>query len=225
MSDVSRFFELLYTQLLLRDLVAKVFPGCLVSLAVIFLVQGRPPDLPFYLRELNVHYPIWIVALFAYIWTFMVAILCQFVGMSVGLIRIHPWPPGDRFANWFAASDVQRSLRIARKFLSATRDLDTARLQRERFVVLKEATGNLGTALLLIAIILAIKLPVLVAIRLVAARPWENQLLVLFWVVSLLAAIGVVFLVAAVGVVLLCQNRYQADEQRIWEGLYTGVIQ
>ena len=188
---MDRFFDSLYSQFLLRDLLAKVVPGLISLYAALSLFIREPESLLAHLARTSVIQ----VLVIAYGLSFMVMLLLQFLAERIGLISIFVW----RKKSEKRIVSVKRSLAKARAFELQNDGKDLILRQRERFVVLKEMAGNYGISLLLLAIA--------VFARLLVARP-RAQLWLLCALTTLIAA----------GIVLLWQNRSYAEEQLIWEG-------
>jgi hypothetical protein len=188
MTEVSKAVELLYTQFLLRDIVAKVIPGGLVSLIILHrLIPNGQQFIDDILK-----YPVLIAIIFIYGIGFMVGMLIQFIGMSCNMIQIHPWAPKDGLTR------EHRSLQMAHVFFSKAKGNAAVLRVRERFAILKEMGGNFGMSFLLIAIVLIID-------------PLINQTSL-----SLTTIIGSLSLVA-LSLVLFRQNRHHYREQFYWE--------
>ena len=189
MSQLSDAFDHLYTQFVLRDILAKFIPG-LLTLAL-GLVLFSPKGIHVAQRMQVGEGLIPILVLYGV--SFMTGMLIQFVGMSLGLERIHVWPAPS------SQESVRLSLQKARDFLRDNGDKPALLRVRERYAILKEMAGNYGVAFLVIALLVLGK----------AATSHRGLDIPLF-------ALGAGLVAAAI--VLLRQNRFHAKEQLIWEG-------
>ena len=185
---MSSFFDSLYSQFLLRDLLATVVPG-FISLAAISVLLVRHP-LELVERLSRVHTLVTLGTLYGI--SFMIAMLFQFVGERLGLLVIFIWRENEEL------DARQDSLEHAQNFLRDKGLTDNILRQRERFAILKEMSGNFGMSMLVVA--------VTAFARALASRPSAQAVLLM----AVLVLIGIAFL-------LFRQNRHHAQEQLIWE--------
>lgn len=137
------FASILYKQFFLRDFLGKICPGAIVMAGVLLLLDAtREPFLEFVYCQCADRF-VFILFFLAFLW---------FLGMGAQLfgeaIRfISPYPSPWRFK--------QRNANYYRKrlifFTSDMRTTAGQRDQRERYVVIKEACGNMATSLLITA--------------------------------------------------------------------------
>lgn len=185
---MTGFFDSLYSQFLLRDLLAKVFPGFIVVFGIGTLVSSDPA----WLAGFSSNFDTTILFGLIYGTSFVVGLIIQFAGERTGLIIIFVWPAADDNDN------RQVSLRRAQEFLLHNRLTDPALRQRERFAILKELSGNLGASALILAL----------AVLFSALSPAAPEPL------SRLIALIILF---AIAMCLLHLNEHHATEQLIWE--------
>lgn len=189
MSQLSDALDHLYTQFVLRDILAKFVPGLLTITLGFALISPKGLHIAHRLQVEDGLIPLLVL----YGVSFMTGMFIQFIGMSLGLERIHVWDAPS------SQERVRLSLLKGRDFLRDNGGEPTLLRVRERYAILKEMAGNYGVALLIIALF-----------ALVRALLWHGRL-----------HIGLVMLSAAlvaVAIVLLRQNRFHAREQLIWEG-------
>jgi len=188
MSQLSETLDRLYSDFLLRDILAKFVPG-LLTLAL--ALQLFAPRLLHSALRLAVAGPLVpLVALYGV--SFMAGMLIQFVGMWLRLERVHVWDGVS------LEQRMQASLTRSREFLRANSQQPALLRARERYAILKEMAGNYGVALLLAAVLLIVK-----------ALPWDGRLHTGLLIISVLLVV--------LSILLLRQNRFHADEQRFWE--------
>jgi hypothetical protein len=188
MSEISDFFESLYSNFILRDILAKVLPGLigLVSLVILFV-----PKSLHLLRHVFTNLDLLSIVIIYGI-SFMFGMLIQFLGMLTPFIVIYVWKDDSR---WLTR---EKSLSKAVEFQkAASKDCNLLR-QRERFAVLKEMASNYSVAvfLIFIAVIRVVIFPVS------GYRP---------------QAIPISILCITIVIILIFQNRMHAIEQKIWE--------
>jgi hypothetical protein len=204
---MTQFFDLLYTRFLLRDIIAKNVPALLLFVVIFQASDLSIEDTEPYLKPLreifstsSVYSFVCVALLYAI--GFAVGILLQGFGEFIRLVRIHPWDgPSGR---------VKQSLMVAHMFLANTKDNEIARQQRERFIVLKEMTGNLSVVFLVAALAVVSKPIISFVESNLIARNWLHTLLIFSTFVGLC-------------VLTACGNRYHINQQRIWENEYTKV--
>lgn len=150
MGDLAK---VLYERFFLRDLLGKVAPGYFAMLALFAVVGGDGR------ATLGVGHPgdqgwlLWVSALPA---VYMVGLALQVLGEFIGL---HSPSPKPRYVCFFKATGLWREanadfddrLAIIRN-AAAERLTAGAREQRERFVVLKEASGNAALSILVVLV-------------------------------------------------------------------------
>ena len=188
MSDLSEFFESLYSHFILRDVLAKVIPGLIGLAAVLSLIMPRiAPRFLSQFRHLDL-----IAVVITYGVAFMFGMLLQYLGTRLPFLTIHVWEGDEKHTS------VQVSLGNAAKFMEAAKERPGLLRQRERLAILKEMSANYATALVL---------PLLCALRLAFGLVRGNSQQAT--VVALVLAIGIVALVF--------QNRFHSMEQRAWE--------
>jgi len=180
MSETGSIVDRLYTSYLLRDFVAKVVPGFLILVALL-LSLGHQPPLPPSIFDISFWGGSFSTGL-----SFLVGFLVQAIGELLGWTRIYA--DGSSRNKDARRAAIKRMIEVAR-----SREPAIAQ-QRERYVVLKEMSGNFS-----LAIVIGIVL--LVSARLPSPVPG----LVRFVLISLSLAS------------FLWYNRMQADDQRTLE--------
>lgn len=136
---MSNFFENLYKDFLLRDILAKAVPGFLL---LGYFLQGKMPTV---LPENEI--PDIVVIIVLYGLSFMTGMLLQYLGAKFRLIRIYVHD-----------NDQEKTLKKLHEFLDATKnERENFRSQRERFVILKNMSGTYAIAFLTIALIEFVK--------------------------------------------------------------------
>lgn len=183
---MSNFFKNLYTNFLLRDILAKAVPGFIV-LAYIF--QGKMP-----IAHPKQGFPEIVVITVIYGLSFMTGMLLQFLGS-----RKIPRTNWSFIRIYVHNNDQDVSLKKLEEFLNTTKDREVLRHQRERFVILKNMAGTYAIALLAILVLEFAKY----LSRMI--YPFPIALLMLFFL--FLALWG--------------QNRFHANEQKVWEEMIT----
>jgi len=185
---MDKIFEYLYSRFLLRDLLAKVLPG-LISLISLITIFSQKPS---HLFQLLGSMPDLLLILFIYGLSFMFGMLLQYVAMRIGFIVIHVWP-GKK-----GISRKELSLLMAQKFILSPSSNDHLARVRERYTILKEMSGNFAATF-------SVSLLSIIIRYFLYKSP---KLTVLYVIVPLLALL----------IYLLCkQNRYHAEEQKLWE--------
>lgn len=136
------FAKVLYEKFFMRDFIGKLGPGAVVLVMVGYILYGKDLDISRVPTAL-----LWVAGLpFAYLIGLGVQILSELLGL-------HSASPAPRYIlfckTWFSANtelDERTSL------IGTATDIQwtvNAKEQRERFVVLKEASGNMSMALLI----------------------------------------------------------------------------
>lgn len=142
MSDLKAVFDSLYRDLLLRDLGAKVTPGMIVLVAVRIGMTSVPETL----KEMNsAELGAWLVII-AVAW--LTGLVVQGLGEITGKVRFFPvryFPAEKKLSEW---------CQLLANFDRVAEDPERQRF--ERFVVVKEATGNGCIALFVAMIFLAV---------------------------------------------------------------------
>ena len=185
---MEKILDYLYSRFLLRDLLAKVFPGFISLIAIISILNRMP------LRILQLFSIIPDLALIFIVYSvsFIAGMLLQYLVMSIGLSIIHVWPPQDEFPR------TDLSLLMAHKFVMGAKSNDHLARVRERYTVLKEMSGNFAGALSILLISLLIR-------YFLFGSPDLKALYII------VPSLGVLIYL------LIKQNRYHAKEQRLWE--------
>jgi len=203
MSEISKILDQLYTNFLLRDIVAKIIPGLLLATSFILLLIDKNP-IDFEWLE-DVH-PFAGIA-FLYGFGMMLGMLCQFIGYRCLGIKIYVWPKDGR------GDEVEASLEKAIAFAKTTTCRPKLARKRERLVILKEMAGNYSVVcfLTVIFIIVRVFLNCLGALPESSGSAFAEEHNRCYYLV-----------LGAVTCILLClilckQNHLLAEEQRLWE--------
>ncbi len=130
---MAGLFESFYQQFVLRDLFSKVLPAAVVLVSTIWTLRGELT-----LEPLRVDVP-WFQSGLCVGALWLLGLALQQFGRLLGLCQYHP---KERSHEDFLARKVRISMRAPPE----------CRREIERFVVIKEATGNTGTALALSAV-------------------------------------------------------------------------
>lgn len=138
---MSEFFKNLYTNFLLRDVLAKAVPGFLV---LAYLFHGRIPT-AYHHHGL----PEIVVITVLYGLSFMTGMLLQFLGTLKICKRRCKW---SLIKIYVHDDNQEKSLAKFKKFLNATKDRNDLRSQRERLVILKNMSGTYSIAVLIVAL-------------------------------------------------------------------------
>lgn len=145
MSEASSFFNALYHNFLLRDLFAKMVPGAVVIATI--LSQNPLGERVVEIGE-NVGWPFVLLGA-GVAWIFGFAL--QELGGILKIIKHYPTDPTD-----YSKSKKRYTLRTAFKKVAT----ENERQQVERYAVIKEATGNGATTILLCLFIVLMRLVV-----------------------------------------------------------------
>jgi len=154
---MADFAKILYEKFLMRDVLGKVAPGGIVVLILLQAI-GYPLSVLSTLKlpESGLAYFI-VLPLF-----YLIGVALQIIAELLGLHSASPRPRYVFFrpatGNWAKLNeDFDARLAIIK---SAPTDkwIDGAKEQRERFVYLKEGSGNMAIALLIAAVILLVKI-------------------------------------------------------------------
>lgn len=137
MENLSTLFTDLYTKFLLRDIVGKIVPGALLWSTVLYMFFA-PKQLLAYFRRLPIA---GLVIVGGFIWTVTLGFQS-----AAEMLRIWSYFPQVAGAKTPSDSFAVSTLRVV-EFQRCADDVQL--LQYERFVVIKEACGNLFFAMLL----------------------------------------------------------------------------
>lgn len=154
MGDISK---VLYEKFFMRDLLGKVGPG---FVAVISVLKVLNVDVSTLMPGKETTWLLWVAALPI---LYMVGVSMQIIAELVGLHSASPKPRYFLFklstGDWCKAND-DFDFRIT-KISNATSDKwgDGAKEQRERFVYLKEGSGNFAVASLIVVLTLLFDKP------------------------------------------------------------------
>lgn len=149
------FFGALYKRFFLRDVMGKFAPGAVVLAAIWWRVGAVPPWKDPWLPAEGLW--LWSLLLLAVPVAHTVGVALQVVAERIGL---HASPPRPQRILFFikpwkhAAKDYDDRLALIRTATPAEWP-EGAEEQRERFVALKEAPGNLGPAVLVASLLFA----------------------------------------------------------------------
>lgn len=138
MSNVGTLFEAFYDQFIMRDIVAKVLPGTLF-LSTIFLLLSN--SVKYFYLDLN-QIPSWTWVMFI-TFSWIVGFAIQGIAEKMKMIRYYP--------KW---EDEEKTKKLTEKewygiyidFQNNVQD-KTIKQTLERFIVIKEACGNVYSAL------------------------------------------------------------------------------
>ena len=185
---MEHFIDSLYSQFLLRDLLAKVVPGLILLLALFGFFANLLSGIVFSLSVLN----ILITLLLIYGICFVLSMTIQYFGGRVGFITIYVWPSNED------KSSLEVSLAKHQELLMVKDLPKTVLRQRERFTILKEMTGNFALSFSIISISMFF-------LSLGYRGSTALSLLCLIPITSVLAF------------ALFRQNKHHAEEQYLWE--------
>jgi hypothetical protein len=214
-----QFLEYLYTRFILRDFLAKALPGFLVSLAIYFSFFHNLETVSTVwqkVKDSSVALTFFILS--SYLLTFAVGMMVQFIGMQCRIARIHPWtePETPTTKHMTMREQTKLSLQKSWIFQQQNKELPFALTQRERSAVLKEMTGNLATAIILIALITFVKYLIdLLIPQLLPSPPPQLTPRIPIWAIWILLIL--------IGGLLSRQNYYHCYEQLCWEEIGTKV--
>ena len=152
MSEISDLAKVVYDDFFRRDVLGKLGPGILAALPLA-LVAGFDEDM-----MTSLPFPEWLFWVAAIPLVYSLGVALQITGELIGLLSPSPRPRWILFffRPW-AAVNVDFEDRVALiSNASSQQWSDGAKKQRERFVVLKEASGNSSLALMVVAVYLAI---------------------------------------------------------------------
>lgn len=155
MSEISDIARIVYDDFFKRDLLGKVGPGSLVAVAVLEVFQINI----FSLQVLKMWpWLFWIIALPI---VYVLGLGLQITGELIGLHSSSPRPRYLFFfrssGNWKSANDDLDNRISLISNAPPDKWLPGASKQRERFVVLKEASGNMALAMIVIFVCLVNK--------------------------------------------------------------------
>jgi len=146
MNDIAK---IVYEKFFMRDLLGKILPGTIISLAILSSlgITDTSKIIPFQeLRSL-----LW---LFILAWSILAGLALQILGELIGFHSASPRPQRILFfikiTKWYQVNeDFRERLSLIRN-ASDEQWTSGAKEQRERFVYLKEGSGNLALALLVL---------------------------------------------------------------------------
>lgn len=175
----------LYQKFVLRDLFSFISPGAIFVVSALYfygwtmdriLTVSKETPFVLYLPIFGAFYA--------------VGLALQGIGAALNLAPLHNRRnAGDR-------RDYREHVRVLREFMEATRDREDAREQHERFVVLKQMSGNSALSVLLSGALFSIKY---------LLTEW-------LWWIPLCGSL-------LIGILLLNARRRQLEQQEKWEDL------
>jgi hypothetical protein len=137
---LSSILDKIYEKFLLRDIFAKIVPGLILIVTVFYVVTG---DIAKIEKLTQLSWISWII-LIGFEW--IVAFGIQSIGEALKLIRYYT-DNYDSDERWYIDYN---------KFLSKATPAEKSNC--ERFVVIKEATGNLSLSIFISTVLILIKL-------------------------------------------------------------------
>lgn len=147
--NLKELADTLYSSFLARDFFAKVIRGGLVLGSFVLSVPGSTVDL----SQLSKELPLFALFFYGICWGLGFAI--QYFGYMTKLIESHPKKFRDRIKGTMFPVDGETYQANFNRFLKCNPD-HFQRIQRERYVVIKEACGKFAMALLLITVLLCL---------------------------------------------------------------------
>jgi hypothetical protein len=184
----------LYDRLLLRDLFGKIVPGGIALVGAIALVGRNALPTPHSLLESANGLPLaaWL-GILGLCWTLAFAL--QWLGERARLLRNIPKTyDRPRFYQKMAQFDEQATSRLPRQLLHA-----------ERLLVIKEACGNGGIAILFVTIL---------AFSLRAIRCLQSGTCGVGWQTNWYPDVPVLVLALIAGVSLICMHREHVERHK-----------
>ena len=152
MKEISSIIDSLYSHFLLRDIMAKVIPGLLLPIFIIFFILPIDPhDLPVGLKWLAPKSPL-IPIILLYGLGLLFATLYQYLGRIIRLVRIFVWTDASSKRKFHLLRKKDLSVRKGVSFSFASVDVMDLRRKRERLIIFKEMTGNYAVAMFGIAV-------------------------------------------------------------------------
>jgi hypothetical protein len=136
------FANILYKNFFLRDLLGKIVPGAIAFLALYSIIPKDAVSIVSIPHTFD-----WLLGLVLFVSFMLFGTCVQTIGELLGLHSAHPRPLVAFLRNekGVTARDLFRG-RMARFAKEAN---DTEKEQRERYIYLKEGTGNFALALLI----------------------------------------------------------------------------
>jgi hypothetical protein len=200
MSEISNLFKSLYSHFLLRDVAAKIIPGLINLFVIAALIAGDFKNLLHYLSKIN---PL-ALSVLLYGVGLMYGLLLQHMGYSFRIIRTHVWKEENGSMKFSSSRSIENEIR----FLKVAHKNESLMRRRERFVVIKEISGNYAISLIICSLALLIYL---IARSSVPSSEEVISLCVL----------------TALAIFLVRQNWFHAKEQFIFESmvLFNRVIE
>jgi len=155
MKEISSIIDSLYSHFLLRDIVAKVIPGLLLPIFIIFffiLPIDCHNNLLRGLKWVANKYPL-IPIILLYGLGLLFATLYQFLGRFLRLASIFVWTDASSKRKFHLPTRKKDlSVRKGVSFSFASVDVMDLRRKRERLIIFKEMTGNYAVAMFGIAV-------------------------------------------------------------------------
>jgi hypothetical protein len=146
---MEKFFDALYTRLILRDVLGKITPGSLLLVAAYMSLLSPAPDIHAAIDAARATTPSGWLLIFPIGW--LAALAIQAFGGSL---------PKRRFVPYIRYSDepIENMVEYHRQLVHFWKRASEPQQQLfERFVVIHEATGNASLALVLAVVILAFR--------------------------------------------------------------------
>ena len=153
---MSDFASIIYEKFFVRDLLGKILPGFIVTITLFSIcdIQNFSDLIPFY----EIRSILWVIIL---PWSLLTGLALQILGELLGLHSSSPRPKRIFFIiptceAWKKVNKHFKKRLTKLKNASDTEWTINAKEQRERFVYLKEGSGNLSLSLLFLFIYLLI---------------------------------------------------------------------
>jgi len=141
---MAEFANILYKQFFLRDLLGKIVPGAIVFLALYSIIPKETVSVVSMPDSLD-----WLLGLVLFASFMLFGICVQTIGELSGLHSAHPRPLIAFLQNEKGVK--ARNLFRERQARFGKEANDSQKEQRERYVYLKEGTGNFALALFISA--------------------------------------------------------------------------
>lgn len=165
---MDKFLEVLYDKFILRDVISKIIPGFLYFFFVGYILFGS--DIVEFLNNNR----LLIIILLGLSW--IMAFVLQSLGEFLRLTKTRP-------------HNIDKSTGDKRKIIFLEKSTPEEKTLYERFVVIKEATGNLGMSILAIYGTILITLPYTICGN-ISKLSFEKSLLIIsIVIISLLIAL------------------------------------
>ena len=189
MDELSDFFNSLYSHFLLRDIVAKVIPG-LIGLAAVLSMLA-----PFGVLDMQrfAHISSFVQMILLYGLGFMFGMLIQYLVTKLPCVHVHVHDGKDNKAR------IEASLKKDVEFHKCAGNQQFLSRKRERLVIIKEMGANYAGALIIVLIVFLLH-----SCRL--SLSWAT------WIPIIIVLLSMI-------IVLFLQNRFYANEQRLWEDI------